>query len=145
MTSTLALPIPVLLPDHTRSRRVYRPLIPVRAVANRPAWQPPPPRRSAPSDQLQVIVAVLETLFGRRPLHQVGRLLNDHAFAVLQLQRQSGRWNGASIASVRTQEPHRSAAEVSVRLVLDGRSLACAMRLDRTGGKWQCSDIQLPG
>ena len=145
MTSSLALPIPVLLPDHTRSRRVYRQLVPVRAVPSQPSRQPPPLRQSTPPDQLQIIVAVLETLFGHRPLHQIGRLLSDHAFGVVQLQRQSGRWRGASIASVRSQEPRRDAAEVSVRLVFDGRSRACAMRLDRVGGKWQCSDIQLLG
>ncbi|MDO4784189.1 MAG: Rv3235 family protein, partial [Propionibacteriaceae bacterium] len=98
-----------------------------------------------PVDQLQVIVAILEALFGRRPLHQVGRLLSESAFSVVRIHRQTGRWQGASIASVRSQEPCSDAAEVSVRLVLGNRSLACAMRLDRIGRRWLCSDVQLAG
>lgn len=145
MSPSLTLPVPVALPDHARPRLLCQPLVPVRHPPARRVARLRPTPRPTPADQLQVVVAILEALFGHRPLHQVGRLLSEPAFGVVRLHRQTGRWQGGTIASVKSQEPRSGAAEVSVRLILGGRSLACAMRLDHIGRRWLCSDIQLAG
>lgn len=136
----MTLTVPVPIPEPTRLRHLRQTPLPTPERRVRPSVTP---RSSAPLEQIRLIVAVLEALFGRRALHQVGPLLTKPAFAILSYHLHSGSWHGGRIGSIRTQQPHPDAVEASVRIQLGVRSLAAALRLDRVARRWQCTDIQL--
>ena len=98
-----------------------------------------PPRQVA-----ALATAVIESLFGRRPLHHLRQYLSRHAFEQLVGGRESGRFTKSQIASWRWQMPTPTSAEVSIRISLGNRWLVCVMRLDLLT-KWHCSDFRVLG
>jgi hypothetical protein len=106
----------------------------------------PDPSRWAQS----LLVGVIETASGKRPLQQlasmfslgvshglrrdfdkVARLGNVHWIA------------GTSVRSVRAMQPVEGVAEVSATLQRGARVRAVAMRLERHQGRWSCTRLQL--
>ena len=98
---------------------------------------------AAPPEGVQLIVAVIEGMAGRRALHQVGQWLSDVAFGVVTKAQLSGRWRAGRIGSIRTQMPRPGAVEAAVRVLVEGRSTACAIRLDQRGKRWVCTDVRI--
>ncbi|WP_367270712.1 Rv3235 family protein [uncultured Tessaracoccus sp.] len=110
------------------------------AGAQRPRIAGSPPPRQA----IALATAVLESLFGRRPLHHLRQHLSTHAFQSLAEGRESGRFLRSTIGSWRCQMPTSTAAEVCIRVSLHGRWLVCVMRLDFLN-QWRCSEFRILG
>lgn len=110
---------------------------------------PAPPPIEAPTarpslEAVQLAVAVVEAMMGRRPLHHLRHHLAPEAFAQLTIARHSGRFTRSTLAGVRCQMPTRAAAEVSVRVSLASRWVACVLRLDREAS-WRCTQFIVLG
>jgi hypothetical protein len=98
----------------------------------------------------RLLVGIIETAGGRRPLQQLDRSLSP---AVLRGLRgdfdravRTGRrhWtHAATVRSVRASEPAPGVAELSATLRTAGRVRAVAMRLEAHDGRWRCTLLQL--
>jgi hypothetical protein len=98
----------------------------------------------------RLLVGVVETAAGRRPLQQLTSLLSASVAYGLRADfercAQNGRrhWIGAAvIRSVRASEPADRVAELSATLLVDGRVRAVALRLEARDGRWLCTRLQL--
>lgn len=120
-----------------------QPTLPGLASVERPRPAGPPHSAPAPPDCIRLVVAVVEAITGRRALHQIGHWLNDVTFALMTKESQNGRWRSGQIGSIRAQMPHSGAVEAAVRVLIEDRSTACAIRLDQRGKRWVCTDIKL--
>jgi hypothetical protein len=97
--------------------------------------------------------AVVEVLSGDRPLAQLVRWTSHRVYVDLErrldiLSRTShtGRRRRTvrpQVRSVHVCHPTPEAAEVSVHVRYGQRSRAIAARLELTGGRWQCTALQL--
>lgn len=129
----LELPFPDLRP--------VRPAVPVErpaAVGEPELWA----RR--------LLVGLSECAGGRRPLRQLGRLVNPMLLRGLghDLERaDSGRprhWlAGATVRSLHVSEPAEGVAEVAAVLSAGRRVRALALRLEVRHGRWQCVRLEL--
>lgn len=108
------------------------------SIVSRPA--PAQPVR-APRQALSLAGAVVETILGRRPLHQLRPHLSGHAFLSLARYVEDPHLRRAAIRRVRSQMPTERAVEASVTLDLDGRALSCVLRLDVHRGSWRCTHL----
>ncbi|KHL16410.1 hypothetical protein CLV56_2798 [Mumia flava] len=119
---------------------------------------PPPVRLRAVEDEdlaargARLVQAVLEVQAGTRPLGQLARVLRTDVHDQLQrrltLLARTRRPRPtppprARVASARAYQPHPDAAEISVRVVQDGRSRAVAARIEydreRREPTWVCT------
>ena len=124
------------------------------------AGRPEPVEAARPSANLELpdpagwarrlLVGVIETAAGRRPLQQLTTLLSASVAHGLRgdFERCAhyGRrhWvSTAVIGSLRATEPADRVAELSATLVVDGRVRACALRLEARDGRWLCTRLQL--
>lgn len=100
------------------------------------------PHTPAPAPALHLVHAILEALMGRRPLHQLRPHLRWQAFDNLASYVDAGAFRRVRVGRVRSQMPSRKAVEANVSLLVDGRVVSCALRLDatRTGG-WRCTEL----
>lgn len=129
-------------------------------------WLPfdAPPRRIAPVARplrpvglpdpavwgRRLLVALVESAGGRRPLNQLGSLLS---FAVTrglatEFERaataRAPHWlRRATVSSVRASEPAAGVAELCAVLDTGTRVRAIALRCEDRGGRWVCTRIQL--
>jgi hypothetical protein len=97
--------------------------------------------------------AVVEVLGGDRPLAQLVRWTSQRVYVELErrlsiLARTSAtgrrrRTIRPQVRSVHVFRPTPEAAEVSVHVRYGQRSRAIAARLELTGGRWQCTALQL--
>ncbi|WP_366127693.1 Rv3235 family protein [uncultured Tessaracoccus sp.] len=110
------------------------------AGAQRPRTAGSPPPRQA----IGLATAIVESLFGRRPLHHLRQHLSANAFESLAAGRESGQFLRSTIGSWRCQMPTSTAAEVCIRVSLHGRWLVCVMRLDLLK-QWRCSEFHILG
>lgn len=86
--------------------------------------------------------AIVEGLGGRRSPAQFGDLVSARVVSVIAARARADRQLPAYVpASVRVQFLAPAAAEVTLRLVRDGRSAAAAFRLDRRRGAWRCTAL----
>jgi len=127
-------PLPFEYPR--RHLRVQRPPSALRAALPNPAmWG----RR--------LLIGIIETAAGRRPLNQLTSLLSPSVAAGLrgELEIASPRhWtHAAAIRSIHAAEPADNVAEVSATLQHGRRVRAVAMRLEIRHGRWCCTRLVL--
>jgi hypothetical protein len=98
----------------------------------------------------RLLVGLIETADGRRPLHQLSSLLTFSVTrglgADFERAAQTGRphWlHRASIRSVRASEPAEGVAELCATVETGRRVRAVAMRLEENQGRWRCTRLQL--
>lgn len=96
---------------------------------------------SAPPQAARLIAAVLETMLGRRALHQLRPHLAIRAFHQLTDYVDSARFRHSQLGGIRTQMPTVRAVEASARLACPGRWLSCVLRLDAEGNAWRCTEL----
>ncbi len=129
------------LPFETPTRRSL-------ALAPRPAANiglPDPARWGR-----RLLVGIIETAGGRRPLQQLAALLSLSVARGLgadfeRCGREGRRhWtHAASVRSVRASEPADGVAELCATVSVGGRVRAVAMRLEVRYGRWHCTRLQL--
>lgn len=98
----------------------------------------------------RLLVGVIETAGGRRPLQQLAALLSLSVArglgADFERCARQGRphWTHAAIVrSVRASEPADGVAELCATVGVGGRVRAVAMRLEARYGRWNCTRLQL--
>lgn len=90
--------------------------------------------------------AVLESLEGRRPVQQLGSLLNARAIATVQTMLRGGlRWpvRRATVGTVRVFLPSRLAVEACVTFRCDQRTRVLALRIDRERRRWVGTAVRI--
>jgi hypothetical protein len=91
--------------------------------------------------------AILDTLFGTRPAHQLVRWTDPAVYsAILSATSVHVRTPGAprpAVRSIRVSMPVARAAEASVVLQVGPRYRAAAMRLESVGNRWLCTTFEL--
>ncbi|HEX3336539.1 MAG TPA: Rv3235 family protein [Jatrophihabitans sp.] len=118
------------------------------------AWRARPARPSGLPDPTpwgrRLLVGMIETAAGRRPLHQLSGLLSPSVCrgigADFERAAQIGKphWlHRASIRSVRATQPADGVAELCATLEVGRRVRALAMRLEEHRGRWRCTRLQL--
>lgn len=98
----------------------------------------------------RLLVGIIETAMGRRPLQQLGALVSPSVAQGLRADFERyaalGRRHwiaAASVRSVRATEPADRVAELSATLMIDGRVRAVALRLEARQGRWLCTRLHL--
>jgi hypothetical protein len=120
----------------------------------RPVWTPGPPRpRDLPAPgpwARRLLIGLVETAGGRRPLRQLAPLLSPSVARGLGTDFERARQSGAphwlyraGVRSVRVCEPTRGVAELCATLDTGCRVRAIAMRLEEHHGRWCCTRLQL--
>jgi hypothetical protein len=121
----------------------------------RPAvWLPRAPRPRALPDPgpwaRRLLIGMIETADGRRPLHQLAALVSPAVCRGLSTDferciRSGGpHWlHRAVVRSVRVSEPSTGVAEVCATVDIGVRVRAIAMRLDEQHNRWRCTRLQL--
>jgi hypothetical protein len=121
----------------------------------RPAvWQPRPPRpRGLPDPSpwgRRLLIGMIETAAGRRPLHQLAALLSPSVSRGLvadferAAQTGSPHWlHRAAVRSMRVTEPVTGVAELCATVEAGRRVRAIAIRLEEHQGRWRCTRLQL--
>jgi hypothetical protein len=128
------------LPFETPRPRPHRVLLPRR-------------RRGLPEPTAwgrRLLIGLIETADGRRPLHQLANLLSPSVArgigADFERAAVAGRphWlHRASVLSVRCCEPAEGVAELSATLESPNRVRAVALRMEEQHGRWRCTRLQL--
>ena len=150
-SAPVRLVIPGSVAPRPRHRPGPRPGATARAAAPDadfgPVWSTrahlPDPREEG----RRVLTTVLETLAGRRPITQLGRLTAPGVLAALSAGRRP-RWCAEGTApillgTVHVCEPVDGVAEVSAVARRSGRAHAVAARLEGIDGRWRCTAIQI--
>jgi hypothetical protein len=124
------------------------------APAPATVWRPRPPRPRGLPDPApwgrRLLIGMIETAAGRRPLHQLASLLSPSVSRGLgadferAAQAGSAHWlHRAAVRSMRVAEPAEGVAELSATVELGRRVRAIAMRLEEHHGRWRCTRLQL--
>ena len=93
-----------------------------------------------PPQALGLVLATLETLQGKRSLHQLRPWLSPDAFVSLATQVESGAFSRSQVGRIRVQMPTPTAIEATARISVGPRWLACVVRLDHRN-RWGCSEL----
>jgi hypothetical protein len=111
------------------------------------------PRSNLPDPTLwgrRLLIGIIETASGRRPLQQLSALLSHSVARGLgtdferSAQRRQRHWTHAAIIrSVRACEPAEGIAELSATMQVGNRIRAVAMRLEVHQGRWRCTKLLL--
>jgi hypothetical protein len=123
---------------------------PVRPVV----WRPRAPRPREMPDPgpwgRRLLIGMIETAGGRRPLHQLAALLSPSVSRGLgadferAAQAGSPHWlHRASVRSMRVAEPAADVAELCATVETGRRVRAIAIRLEAHHGRWRCTRLQL--
>lgn len=153
-------PLPGLLPPRISP--------PATAPDTEPGAQPPLPSAPPPPDPRptaalpgasgppgalghhahRVAQAICEVVSGRRPIGQLSQWATHQVLArVLSWSRHRDRIRtSVQVASIQIQHPRRGVAEVAARLEVPigpgpTRSVALALRLERSGQRWVCTAV----
>lgn len=119
-----------------------------------PVWSAGPPRPHRLPDPgpwaRRLLVGMIETASGRRPLQQIVALLSPsvaHGLgADFERAARAGalHWlHRASVRTVRASEPTDGVAELCATVDAGGRVRAVALRLEEHRGRWRCTRLQL--
>ncbi len=109
----------------------------------------PTPRADLPDPRPwagRLVLAVMETLSGRRPVQQLMAWTDDAVYAQVSRavrRRQPGDAVPRRLASLRVSEPADGIAEICAVLSGGDRSRAVAARLEGADGRWRCTVLQL--
>jgi hypothetical protein len=128
--------------------------LPFAVVTPPPTWRPRPVRPSGLPEPdawgRRLLVGMIETAAGRRPLHQLAALLSPSIGRGLGSDFERAAAQGhphwlhrASVRSVRAAEPAEGVAELCATLEVGRRVRAVAMRLESHHGRWRCTRLQL--
>ncbi|HEY8865326.1 MAG TPA: Rv3235 family protein [Solirubrobacteraceae bacterium] len=119
-----------------------------RAIAARP-----PQRTDLPDPAMwgrRLLIGIIETAAGRRPLQQLAALLSQSVAHGLgadferAAQRRRAHWtHAATVRSVRACEPAEGVAELCATVQVGPRVRAVALRLESHDGRWRCTRLQL--
>jgi hypothetical protein len=118
------------------------------------AWRPQPSRPRGLPDPApwgrRLLVGMIETAAGRRPLHQLAAMLSPSVSRGLSAEFERAAQQGvphwlhrATVRSVRVAEPAEGVAELCATVETGRRVRAVAMRLENHGGRWRCTRLQL--
>ncbi len=117
----------------------------VRPVPSRPAGLPDPAGWAR-----RLLIGLIETADGRRPLHQLAAMLSPSIASGLGADFEraavagTGHWlQRAAVLTVRGDEPAPGVAELCATVEVRDRVRAVAMRLERHHGHWTCTRLQL--
>lgn len=120
---------------------------------NRPLAARATQRTSLPDPALwgrRLLIGIIETAGGRRPLQQLAALLSHSVARGLgadferAAQRRQPHWtHAATVRSVRACEPAEGVAELSATVQAGPRVRAIAVRLESHDGRWRCTRLQL--
>jgi hypothetical protein len=98
----------------------------------------------------RLLVAVIETAGGRRPLQQLGALMSPRVASGLRADFERAarldrrHWiHAAVVRTVHASTPADGVAEVSASLEIGRRVRAVALRLEVEDGRWRCTRLQL--
>ncbi len=98
----------------------------------------------------RLLVGLIESAAGRRPLHQLSSMLSPAVNRGLgadferAARSRSAHWlHRATVCSVRVCEPAEGVAELSATVDTGQRVRAVAMRLEERQGRWRCTRLQL--
>jgi hypothetical protein len=119
-----------------------------------PLWRPRVATRSDLPDPAawarRLLVGMVETAGGKRPLHQLAAFLSPsvHRGLTHEFDRSNGRdgphWmHRAMVRTIRATEPSEGVAELCVLLETGQRVRALAMRLEQHHGRWRCIRMQI--
>jgi hypothetical protein len=125
-----------------------------RARPHPPVWRPRPPRpRGLPEPGpwcRRLLIGMIETAAGRRPLHQLAALLSPSVSRGLGADFERAAHSGsphwlhrAVVRSIRVAEPTAGVAEVCATVETGPRVRAIALRLEEHRGRWHCTRLQL--
>lgn len=96
---------------------------------------------------VHIAQAILDTLFGTRPAHQLARWTDSAVYNSILSGTPVGRpASGASrpaVRSIRITTPVAHAAETSVLVQIGARYRAAAMRLECVDRRWLCTAFEL--
>jgi hypothetical protein len=119
----------------------------VRLSLNRPG-EPSLPEPAAWARQL--LIGIIETANGKRPLHQLSGLLSHSVATGLGADFERAARAGlrhwthmAHVRNVRASVPAPGIAELCATLRAGARVRAVAMRLEAREGRWRCTRLQL--
>jgi hypothetical protein len=119
-----------------------------------PVWRPAPPRPRGLQDPSawgrRLLIGMIETAAGRRPLHQLAAMLSPSVSRGIgaDFERAAGQGSAhwlhrAGVRSVRAAEPAEGVAELCATVEAGRRVRAIAMRLEEHQGRWRCTRLQL--
>ncbi|MGI8761930.1 MAG: Rv3235 family protein [Jatrophihabitantaceae bacterium] len=98
----------------------------------------------------RLLVGIIETAGGRRPLQQLAALLSAGVAAGIgadferAAQRNTRHWTHAAVVrSVRASQPAEGVAELCATVQAGRRVRAVALRLEARDGRWRCTRLQL--
>jgi hypothetical protein len=98
----------------------------------------------------RLLIGIIETAGGRRPLQQLAALLSHSVAQGLgadferAAQRRRPHWtHAAAVRSVRSCEPAEGVAELCATLQIGARVRAVALRLEAHNNRWRCTRLQL--
>jgi hypothetical protein len=134
-------PAQPMLPLELRPHRLRREVSPSAPRLTR--------RRELPDPQVWVhrlLVILLETRTGQRPLSQLAPYVSPSILAGLTEARDNGQWNARRVATLRTIrccEPADGVAELAAVIEFGTRCRAIAVRLEGLGGRWRCTRLQI--
>jgi hypothetical protein len=98
----------------------------------------------------RLLIGIIETAGGRRPLQQLAAMLSPSVAAGLgadferAAQRRTPHWtHAATVRSVHASEPADGVAELNATVQAGRRVRAVALRLEAREGRWRCTRLQL--
>jgi hypothetical protein len=117
-------------------------------------WRAGPPRPTGLPDPARwgrrLLVGMIETAAGRRPLRQLAAMLSPSVTRGLGTDFDTAAKLGtphwlhrATVRSLRVSEPADGVAELCATVDTDRRVRAVALRLEAHHGRWRCTRLQL--
>jgi hypothetical protein len=142
-----------LVPDLRPVGPLDRPLPFAAATHHRPVRPAAPLPRTLPEPVAwgrRLLVGIIETAGGRRPLQQLAAMLSPSVACGLRgdferaARAARPHWtHTATIRSVHASEPAEGIAELNATVQAGRRARAIAMRLEEHNGRWWCTRLQL--
>jgi hypothetical protein len=132
----------------------YEPRLPFAPVARPRVWRPAAAAHTPLPDPApwghRLLVGMIETAGGRRPLRQLAALVSPSVARGLGGDFERAALHGrhhwlhrANVRSVRASQPGDGVVELAATLDVGDRVRAVALRLEVHHGRWRCVRLQL--
>jgi hypothetical protein len=138
------------LHDGRLHRAPFDRVLPFERSSDPRVWLPRPRPASTLPDPVpwgrRLLIGVIETAGGRRPLQQLAAMLSPGVATGLaaDFERAAPHWTHAAVVrSVHASEPAEGVAELSATVLAGRRVHAVALRLEARDGRWRCTRLQL--